>query len=62
MEQYGPGRFSLPETPDALYERHLLFDNVVAPDGCRGPRALRGGRPLRRDILSQRWLLTEEHL
>ena len=32
---------------DALYERHLLFDNVVDPAAAGAARALRGPRPLR---------------
>ena len=31
---------------DALYERHLMFDNVVDPADGRAARALRGRRPL----------------
>ena len=30
-EQYGCGPVRLSGTGDALYERHLMFDNVVAP-------------------------------
>src|SRR6266508_1541357 len=31
LEQYGCGPIQFTGTPDALYERHLLFDNVVDP-------------------------------
>jgi len=31
-EQYGCGPIQLTGTDDALYERHLLFDHVVAGD------------------------------
>lgn len=58
--QYGCGPIAFSGTDDALYERHLLFDNVVSP-AAAGPRerfeAL--ARSVR-DVLSQRWALTEE--
>ncbi len=58
--QYGCGPVHFSGTDEALYERHLLFDNVVKPTAV-GPRerfeAL--ARSVR-DILSQRWLLTED--
>src|SRR5262245_11276252 len=58
--QYGCGPVDLTGTPNALYERHLLFDNVVDPAGA-GPReryeAL--ARSVR-DVLSQRWVRTEQ--
>jgi starch phosphorylase len=58
--QYGSGPVQLTGTPDALYDRHLLFDNVADP-AAAGPRqryeAL--ARSVR-DILSQRWVLTDQ--
>jgi len=33
LEQYGCGPIHFSGTNDALYERHLLFDDVVAPAG-----------------------------
>ncbi len=58
--QYGCGPVQFTGTDEALYERHLLFDNVVKPAAV-GPRerfeAL--ARSVR-DLLSQRWLLTED--
>ena len=47
LEQYGCGPIPFSGTDDALYERHLLFDNVVAPTAAGAARALRGHRPLR---------------
>ena len=35
LEQYGCGPIRFSGTDDALYERHLLFDDVVAPRCCR---------------------------
>jgi starch phosphorylase len=58
--QYGCGPVELTGTADALYERHLFFDNVADP-AAAGPRqryeAL--ARSVR-DILSQRWVRTEQ--
>jgi starch phosphorylase len=45
---------------DALYERHLLFDDVVHPSAA-GPRErFEAAARSVRDILSQRWVLTED--
>ena len=59
LDQYGCGPVHFAGTRDGLYERHLLFDNVVDP-AAAGPRerfeALAASV---QDILSQRWLLTE---
>ena len=58
--QYGCGPVEFSGTDEALYERHLLFDDVISP-AAAGPRerfeAL--ARSVR-DVLSQRWVLTEE--
>jgi starch phosphorylase len=58
--QYGSGPVELTGDADALYDRHLLFDNVADP-AVAGPRqryeAL--ARSIR-DILSQRWVRTEQ--
>jgi len=60
LEQYGCGPVRFTGIADALYERHLLFDAVVAPSAA-GPRerfeAL--ARSVR-DVLSQRWVRTDE--
>ena len=60
LEQYGCGPIQFTGTADALYERHLLFDNVVDPAAV-GPRE-RYEAVARsvRDVLSQRWVRTEE--
>jgi glycogen phosphorylase len=58
--QYGCGPVEFSGTDNALYERHLMFDDVVKPEAA-GPRerfeAL--ARSVR-DVLAQRWVLTEE--
>jgi starch phosphorylase len=59
LEQYGCGPVRLTGTGDALYERHVMFDNVVDPAEA-GPweRYVAVARSVR-DVLSQRWVLTE---
>ncbi len=60
LRQYGCGPIRFVGTDNALYERHLLFDNVL-PLTAAGPfeRFEAVARSVR-DILSQRWLLTED--
>src|SRR5499427_4817432 len=59
-KQYGCGPVEFTGTDNALYERHLLFDNVVKPSAA-GPRErFEAFARSVRDILSQRWLLTED--
>ena len=58
--QYGCGPVELTGTADALYERHLLFDNVADP-AAAGPRErYEAFARSVRDILSQRWVRTEQ--
>src|SRR5262245_34719428 len=58
--QYGCGPVEFTGTDNALYERHLLFDNVVNP-AAAGPRErFEAFARSVRDILSQRWVRTEE--
>ena len=60
IEQYGCGPVEFAGTDEALYERHLLFDNVVKLTAA-GPRErFEAFARSVRDVLSQRWLLTEE--
>ena len=60
LQQYGCGPIQFTGTGDALYERHLMFDNVADPSAL-GPRE-RYEAVARsvRDVLSQRWVLTEQ--
>ncbi len=60
LEQYGCGPVQFTGTGDALYERHLAFDSVVDPAEV-GPRErYEAVAHAVRDILSQRWLGTEQ--
>jgi starch phosphorylase len=57
---YGCGPLQFTGTDDALYERHLTFDDVVAVSDA-GPRErFEAVARSIRDVLSQRWILTEE--
>jgi starch phosphorylase len=59
-QQYGCGPVEFTGTDEALYERHLLFDNVVKPTAA-GPRErFEAIARSVRDVLSQRWVLTED--
>src|SRR5260370_39238478 len=58
--QYGCGPVEFTGTENALYERHLFFDNVVKL-AAAGPRErFEAIARSVRDILSQRWVRTEE--
>jgi glycogen phosphorylase len=60
LRQYGCGTVELTGTDNALYERHLFFDNVVKLTDA-GPRErFEAFARAVRDILSQRWVLTED--
>ena len=60
LEQYGCGPIHFTGTNDAFYERHLLFDNVVDP-ATKSPRhRYEAVARSVRDVLSQRWLRTEQ--
>jgi starch phosphorylase len=59
LEQYGCGPVRFTGTPDALYERHLLFDNVVDPLAVGARERYEAVARSVRDVLSQRWVLTE---
>src|SRR5437016_11096498 len=59
-EQYGCGPVELTGTDDALYERHLLFDNAVKIPAADARERFEAFAHSVRDILSQRWVLTED--
>jgi glycogen phosphorylase len=59
LEQYGCGPIRFSGHQDALYERHLLFDDVIDPVDA-GPRErFEAVARSVRDVLSQRWVQTE---
>ncbi len=58
-KQYGCGPIEFTGTDNALYERHLIFDNVTQSSEA-GPREkFEAFARSARDILSQRWIKTE---
>jgi starch phosphorylase len=60
LQQYGCGPVQLAGTDNGLYERHLLFDNAIAM-GEETPRdRFEAVARSVRDILAQRWVLTEQ--
>ena len=60
LKQYGCGPIQFAGADNALYERHLIFDNVVGL-AAAGPRErFEAAARSVRDVLSQRWILTEE--
>ena len=60
LGQYGCGPIQFAGTDNALYERHLLFDSVVGL-AAAGPRErFEAIARSVRDVLAQRWVLTEE--
>jgi glycogen phosphorylase len=59
LKQYGCGPVEFTGGDNALYERHLLFDNMVDP-ATAGPRdRYEAFAHSVRDVLSQRWVHTE---
>jgi starch phosphorylase len=59
IEQYDCGPVRIAGTGDALYERHLTFDNVVEAASVGARERYEAIAHSARDILSQRWLSTE---
>ena len=59
-QQYGCGPVEFTGTDDALYERHLIFDNVRKPTDVSLRDRFEAFARSVRDILSQRWVLTED--
>ena len=60
MQQYGCGPIQFSGTDNALYERHLIFDNVVDVTAADTRMRFEAVAHAVRDILSQRWVSTEK--
>jgi len=60
LDQYacGPARFT--GTANALYERHLLFDKAIDPADATTRDRFEAVAHAVRDVLSNRWVLTEK--
>src|SRR5882672_4575602 len=59
LEQYG-GPVKFTGRDDALYERHLVFDNVVEETTIGARERFEAIARSVRDVLSQRWVRTEK--
>src|SRR6267143_1887013 len=59
IEQYGCGPVRFTGTNDALYERHLVFDNVMEAADIGARERFEAIAHSVRDVLSQRWIRTE---
>jgi len=59
LEQYGAGPIHFAGTDSGLYERHLLFDNVINQAAAKARDRFEAFARSGRDVLSQRWTLTE---
>ena len=59
-EQYGCGPVPFYGTDDALYDRHLIFDHVIDPKMANPRDQFEAAARSVRDVISQRWLRTEQ--
>ena len=60
LEQYGCGPVQFTGADDALYERHLVFDNVMEATTIGARERFEAIARSVRDVLSQRWVHTEK--
>jgi len=60
LELYRCGPIRLEGTDNALYERHLLFDNAIDMEAATARDRFEALAHSVRDVLSQRWVLTEK--
>ncbi|HKU24315.1 MAG TPA: glycogen/starch/alpha-glucan family phosphorylase, partial [Candidatus Sulfotelmatobacter sp.] len=60
IAQYGCGPVKFSGTDEALYERHLLFDNVIDLSTADARDRFEAVARSVRDLLSQRWISTEQ--
>ncbi|HEU4616783.1 MAG TPA: glycogen/starch/alpha-glucan family phosphorylase, partial [Gammaproteobacteria bacterium] len=60
LAQYGCGPLKFAGTDNALYERHLIFDDVVDLSAAGARERYEAVARSVRDVLAQRWLQTEK--
>jgi glycogen phosphorylase len=60
IQQYGCGPVRFTGTDEALYERHLVFDNVMEMSAIGARERFEAIAHSVRDVLSQRWIHTEK--
>jgi starch phosphorylase len=58
-QQYGCGPVQFSGADEALYNRHLLFDDVIDPFKAKPREQFEAMARSLRDVISQRWLLTD---
>ena len=60
LRQYGCGPIQFAGTDNAFYERHLVFDNVIELTTAGARERFEAVARSVRDVLAQRWVLTEQ--
>jgi glycogen phosphorylase len=60
LDRYGTGLIHFSGSDTGLYERHLLFDNVTATETADARDRFEAFARSGRDVLSQRWTLTQD--
>ena len=60
LRQYGCGPVDFVGTDNAFYERHLIFDHVIKLTGTDPRAQFEAVARSVRDVLAQRWVLTED--
>ena len=60
LKQYGCGPVQFSGADSALYERHLIFDNIIDLSAAGDRERFEAFAHAVRDVLSQRWVLTED--
>jgi starch phosphorylase len=60
LDLYECGQVAFSGTPDASYERRLVFDHVIRPERADARQRFEAVAWALRDLLSQRWLKTDE--
>src|SRR5689334_1446397 len=61
LEQYGCGPVQFSGSGNASYERHLMCDNIIPIGAAAARERFDALARSVRDLLSQRWVRTEEH-
>jgi starch phosphorylase len=59
LKSYGSSALRFAGDPDALYERHLKFHEMVAPESADARERFEAAARAVRDVLTDRWLKTD---
>jgi starch phosphorylase len=60
LKQYGCGPIKFAGTDNALYERHLIFDDIIDVTAAGARERFEAVARSVRDVLAQRWVRTEQ--